>query len=58
MNHLTSLRYLPFQPNTTNKESYAIVLKVFNPNKSGLFQFHSFGQPKGESLSSYLEAGL
>ena len=51
---LTSLDIFPFSPLPTNKESYAIVLKVFNPNKSGLFQFHSFGQPKGESLSSYL----
>ena len=51
---LTSLDIYPFSPLPSNKESYAIVLKVFNPNKSGLFQFHSFGQPKGESLSSYL----
>ena len=51
---LTSLDIYPFSPLPTNKESYAIVLKVFNPNKSGLIQFHSFGQPKGDSLSSYL----
>ena len=51
---LTSLDIYPFSPLPSNKESYAIVFKVFNPNKSGLFQFHSFGQPKGESLSSYL----
>ena len=50
---LTSLDIYPFSPLPFNKESYAIVFKVFNPNKSGLFQFHSFGQPK-ESLSSYL----
>ena len=24
------------------------------PNKSGLYQFHSFGQPKGKSVSTYL----
>ena len=51
---LTSLNIYPFSPLPSNKESYAIVFKVFNPNKSGLFQFHSFGQPKGESVSSYL----
>ena len=51
---LTSLDIYPFSPLPSNKESYAIVFKVFNPNKSGLFQFHSFGQPKGESLSIYL----
>ena len=51
---LTSLNIYPFSPIPSNKESYAIVFKVFNPNKAGLFQFHSFGQLKGESVSSYL----
>ena len=51
---LTSLDIYPFSPLPSNKESYAIVVKVFNPSKSGLYQFHSFGQPKGESVSSYL----
>ena len=51
---LTSLNIYPFSPLPSNKESYAIVFKVFNPNKAGLFQFHSFGQPKGESVSTYL----
>ena len=40
--------------NTSNKDSYGIVLKVFNPKKSGLYQFHSYGQQKGKSFSSYL----
>ena len=51
---LRSLNIYPYTPIPTNKESYAVVLKVFNPNKSGLFQFHSYGQPKGKSVSSYL----
>ena len=51
---LRSLDIYPYSPIPTNKESYAIVLKVFNPKKSGLYQFHSYGQPKGESFSSYL----
>ena len=51
---LTSLNIYPFSPLPSNKESYAIVFKVFNPDKAGLFQFHSFGQPKGESVSTYL----
>ena len=51
---LRSLDIYPYSPISTNKESYAIVLKVFNPKKSGLYQFHSFGQPKGKSFSSYL----
>ena len=51
---LTSLDIYPFSPLPSNKESYAIVLKIFNPSKSGLYQFHSYGQSKGESVSSYL----
>ena len=51
---LRSLDIYPYSPIPINKESYAIVLKVFNPKKSGLYQFHSYGQPKGESFASYL----
>ena len=49
-----SLNLFPYSPIPSNKESYAIVFKIFNPTKSGLYQFHSFGQPKGKSFSSYL----
>ena len=51
---LRSLNIYPYSPIPTSKESYAIVFKVFNPKKSGLYQFHSYGQPKGKSVSSYL----
>ena len=51
---LRSLDIYPYSPIPANKDSYAIVLKVFNPKKSGLYQFHSYGQPKGKSVSSYL----
>ena len=51
---LRSLDIYPYSPISSNKESYAIVLKVFNPKKSGLYQFHSYGQHKGESFSNYL----
>jgi len=51
---LRSINIYPYKPIPSNKESYAIVLKIFNPKKSGLFQFHSYGQPKGQSVSSYL----
>ena len=51
---LRSLDIYPYSPIPSNKESYAIVLKVFNPTKTGLYQFHSYGQPKGKSSSSYL----
>ena len=50
---LRSLNIYPYTPIPSNKESYAIVLKVNNPRRSGLYQFHSFVQPKGKSVSSY-----
>ena len=51
---LRSLNIYPYSPLPSNKESYAIVFKVFNPRKSGLYQFHSYGQSKGKSVSTYL----
>ena len=51
---LRSLDIYPYSPIPTNKDSYAIALKVFNPKKSGLYQFHSYGQPTGELSASYL----
>ena len=51
---LRSIDVYPYKPIPSNKDSYAIVLRVFNPKKSGLYQFHSYGQPKGKSVSSYL----
>ena len=38
---LRSLDIYPYSPIPSNKNSYAIVLKVFNPKKSGLYQFLS-----------------
>ena len=52
---LRSLNIYPYSPIPSDKESYAIVFqKVINPKRSGLYQFHSYGQPKGKSVSSYL----
>ena len=51
---LRSIDIYPYSPISSDKNSYAIVFKIFNPTKSGLYQFHSFGQPKGKSFSSYL----
>ena len=51
---LRTINIYPYRPIPVSKESYAIVLKVLNPKRSGLYQFHSYGQPKGESVSSYL----
>ena len=50
-----SLDIYPFSPIAVNKSSYAIVFKVFNPKRSGLYQFHSFGELAGKNLvSNYL----
>ncbi len=47
--------YSPIPSNKDSRESYAIVFKkIFNPKRSGLYQFHSFGQPKGKTVSSYI----
>jgi len=52
---LRSIDIYPYSPIPSSKESYAIVFKkIFNPKRSGLYQFHSFGQAKGKSVSSYL----
>ena len=52
---LRSINIYPYSPIPSNKESYAIVFKkIFNPKRTGLYQFHSYGQPKGKSVSSYL----
>ena len=51
---LRAINIYPFRPIPSDKESYAITLKVFNPKKSGLYQFHSYGQLKGNLESSYL----
>jgi len=44
---LRSVNIYPYSPIPSNKESYAIVLKVNNPKRQGLYQFHSYGQHKG-----------
>ena len=51
---LRSVDIYTYKPIPSNKDNYAIVLKVFNPKRSCLYQFHSYGQPKGESFSNYL----
>ena len=51
---LRSINIYPYTPIPSNKENFAIVLKVSNPKRSGLYQFHSFGQYKEKSVSSYL----
>ena len=51
---LRSINIYPYSPIPLNKENYAIVLKANNPKRSGLYQFHSYGQPSGKSVLNYL----
>ena len=51
---LKRINIYPLKPLPSSKDSYAIVLKAINPKRSGLYQFHSYGQPAGQSKSSYL----
>jgi len=49
------INIFPSSPIPSNKDNYAIVLKVTNPNRGGLYQFHSFGQSSGNiPVSFYL----
>ena len=44
----TSLNIYPLSPIPSDKESYAIVFKVNNPRRTGLYQFHGYGQISGD----------
>ena len=50
----TSVDIYPYNPIPSNKDSYAVVFKVFNPKRKGLYQFHSFGQQSGTITKTYL----
>ena len=50
----TSVDIYPYKPIPSDKDSYSIVLKAINPRKTGLYQFHSYGQYSGQSASNYL----
>jgi len=50
-----TINIFPLSPIPSDKDNYAIVLKVTNPNRGGLYQFHSFGQSSGNiPVSFYL----
>ena len=49
------LEIYPISPIPSDKDTYAVVLKINNPRKSGLYQFHSFGQSSGPvPVSNYI----
>ena len=51
----TSIDINPEKPIPLNKDSYAVVMKIFNPRKRGMFQFQAFSQKDGEvDISTYL----
>ena len=52
----SSLDIFPYNPIPSNKDSYAIVFnKISNPKKSGLKQFHSYGEyAQQDSTQRYL----
>ena len=53
----TSIEIFPERPIPRNKDSYAVVMKIFNPRRSGMFQFQALSQSEqpGEiPISTYL----
>ena len=51
----TAIDISPKKPIPLNKDSYAVVMKIFNPRKRGMFQFQAFSQNVGEiDISTYL----
>ena len=53
----TSIEIFPERPIPRNKDSYAVVMKIFNPRKEGMFQFQALSQSQqpGEiPISTYL----
>ena len=45
----------PISPVPSDKNTYAVVFKITNPRKSGLYQFHSFGKSSGPiPVSNYI----
>ena len=51
----TSIEIFPEKPIPNNKDNYAVVMKIFNPRKRGMFQFKALSQ-KGSDIpiSTYL----
>jgi len=51
----TLIEVVPEKPIPLNKDNYALVMKIFNPRKRGMFQFQAFSQNVGEmDISTYL----
>ena len=51
----TAIEVFPEKPIPYNKDNYALVMKIFNPRKRGMFQFKAISQTSGEvPVSTYL----
>ena len=53
----TSIQIVPQNPIPLNKDNYAVVMKIFNPRKRGMFQFQAISQsqrPGQMPISTYL----
>ena len=51
----TIIEIFPEKPIPYDKDNYAVVLKIFNPRKRGMFQLRAFSQKSGEiPISTYL----
>ena len=53
----TSIAIVPESPIPQNKDTYAVVMKIFNPRKGGMFQFQAISksqQPGEMPISRYL----
>ena len=56
-NNQTSIEIFPERPIPKNKDSYAVVMKIFNPRKAGMFHFQALSQsqqPGEMPISTYL----
>ena len=51
----TSIEIFPEKPIPLNKDNYAVVMKIFNPLKRGMFQFRALSQQANDiPISTYL----
>ena len=51
----TAIEIFSEKPIPLNKDNYAVVMKIFNPRKRGMFQFQAFAEQSGDvPISTYL----
>jgi len=51
----SAIEIIPEKPIPLNKDNYAVVMKIFNPRKRGMYQFRALSQqPEDISISKYL----